>query len=106
MIFTIKQNDTLPILEVQLFDADGNPINLDLCGVHFHMKNKYSSETIKKQASIKDVENGIVQVIWEDGDTSKVGIYQYEFEINMPDGSILTVPNNSYLIIQIVKELA
>lgn len=105
-MFTIKQNDTLPILEVQLFDADGNPINLDLCGIHFHMKNRYSSETIKKQASIKDVENGIVQVIWEEGDTNKTGIYQCEFEVNMPDGNIITVPNDGYFLIKIVKELS
>lgn len=105
-MFTIKQNDTLPILEVQLFDPDGNPLNLDLCGVHFYMKNRYSSETINKQASIKDIENGIVQVIWEDGDTSKAGIYQCEFEVNMPDGKVITVPNDGYFLLQIVSELA
>jgi len=95
-MFVIKQGDTLPMLEAQLFDPDGNPLNLDLCGVHFYMKNRYSSETINKQASIKDIENGIVQVIWEDGDTSKAGIYQCEFEVNMPDGNIITVPNDGY----------
>ncbi|HHY42578.1 MAG TPA: BppU family phage baseplate upper protein [Thermoanaerobacterales bacterium] len=105
-MFVIKQGDTLPMLEAQLFDPDGNPLNLDLCGVHFYMKNRYSSETINKQASIKDIENGIVQVIWEDGDTSKAGIYQCEFEVNMPDGSIITVPNDGYFLLQIVSELA
>jgi len=36
-MFAIKQNDTLPTLEAQLFDNNANPINLDLCGVKFHM---------------------------------------------------------------------
>ena len=105
-MFTIKQGDTLPILEGQLIAPDGSPINLDLCGVHFYMKNRYSSETIQKQAIIKDVENGIVQVIWEDGDTNKTGIYQCEFEVNMPDGKVITVPNDGYFLLQIVSELA
>ena len=33
MNFTIKQNDTLPSLESQLLDVDGNPVNLEMCGV-------------------------------------------------------------------------
>lgn len=105
-MFVIKQGDTLPMLEAQLFDPDGNPLNLDLCGVRFYMKNRYLSDTINKQASIKDIENGIVQVIWEDGDTSKAGVYKCEFEVNMPDGNTITVPNDDYFLIKIVRELS
>lgn len=94
-MLTIKQNDTLPYLEAQLIDADGNPINLDLCSVKFHMANFRGN-----------VENGEVKVEWQEGDTDAVGTYKCEFEINMPDGKVITVPNDDYFLISIVKELA
>jgi hypothetical protein len=105
-MFIIKQNDTLPNLEVQLIDIEGNPLNLDLCGVHFHMKGPDGGVKINRQATILDVEQGKVKVEWREGDTGEVGTYKCEFEINMPDGKILTVPNDGYFLIQIVPELA
>ena len=104
-MFTIKQNDTLPNLEAQLLDYTGSPINLDLCGVHFHM-NKYGTNIINRPAMITDAINGRVKIEWQQGDTGVVGTYQCEFEVNMPDGKIITVPNDGYFLISIVKELA
>lgn len=104
-MFTIKQNDTLPFLEAQLIDYTGNPINLELCGVHFHM-NRYGVNVINRTATITDVESGKVRVEWQEGETSTRGTYECEFEVNMPDGGVLTVPNNGYFLIEIIKELA
>lgn len=104
-MFTIKQNDTLPNLEAQLLDHNGAPINLDLCGVRFHMNELYKN-IINRTASITDIANGKVKFEWQEGDTSKTGTYYCEFEINMPDGKIITVPNDGYFLISIVKELA
>ncbi len=104
-MFTIKQGDTLPILEAQLIDCTGNPINLDLCGVYFHMA-RYSRSIINRPVTIVDMDSGKVKVEWQPGDTSTVGTYQCEFEVNMPDGKIITVPNNGYFLIEIIKELA
>lgn len=104
-MFTIKQGDTLPILEAQLIDCAGNPINLELCGVHFHMS-RHGTNIINRSAAITDIENGRVKIEWQEGETSTVGTYQCEFEVNMPDGKIITVPNNGYFLIEIIKELA
>ena len=106
-MFVIKQNDTLPNLEAQLFDGEGNPLNLDLCGVHFHMNN-YRNNVIKinRPATIIDAEGGQVAVEWQEGDTDTIGTYKCEFEVNMPDGKIITVPNDGYFLINIIRELA
>lgn len=105
-MFTIKQNDTLPNLEAQLIDYSGAPINLDLCGVHFHMQGYNGLVKINRLATIENPETGNVKIEWLDGDTDTVGTFKCEFEVNMPDGKIITVPNDGYFLISIVKELA
>jgi len=105
-MFTIKQNDTLPNLEAQLFDYDDVPINLELCGVHFHMMDKKLVIKINRLVTIDDMEQGKVKVEWQEGDTKETGTFKCEFEVNMPDGKIITVPNDGYFLISIVPELA
>ena len=105
-MFTIKQNDDLPILELQLFDYDNNPINLELCSVKFHMSDRHGEVKINRPVKIVNTETGEVRVNWLNGDTDSIGMYQSEFEINMPDGKIVTVPSDGYLTINIIKELA
>lgn len=90
-MFTIKQNDTLPLLEAQLLDTNGNPLNLDLCSVKFHMATNRGILKIKRDATIVDIENGKVKYEWQEEDTSTVGTFKCEFEINMPDGKTITV---------------
>lgn len=104
-MFVIKQNDTLPYLDAQLFDADGNPVNLDLCGVRLQMHHAYGLVKIDRAVLITDSGGGKVRVEWEQGETSVPGIYRAEFEVNMPDGKIITVPNDGYFFIEIIKEL-
>ncbi len=105
-MFVIKQNDTLPNLESSLKDGSGNPVNLDLCGVKFHMSNYKGDVKIVRPATIVNVATGEVKVEWIDGDTETVGVYKCEFEVNMPDGKTLSVPNDGYFLISIVPEIA
>jgi hypothetical protein len=106
MTFTIKQNDTAPALEAQLLDSEGNPINLDMCGVRFHMQSRYVKKTIIKPATIVDAENGLVRVDWQEGDTDTVSTYKCEFQVTFTDNTILTIPNDGYFQINIIRELA
>ncbi len=106
MTFTIKQNDTAPALEAQLLDSEGNPINLDMCGVRFHMQNRYTKKTLIKPATIVDAEKGLVRVDWQEGDTDTVSSYKCEFQITFTDDTILTIPNDGYFLINIIRELA
>jgi hypothetical protein len=105
MEYTLKQNDTLPAIEAQLINADGTPINLDLCGVRFHAQSFDRKKLIVKQAEIIDAENGKVRVKWKEGDTDTAGNYRAEFEIVFTDSTILTVPNDGYFLVKIIPEI-
>ena len=105
MSFYIKRNDTAPSLEAQLIDAEGKPINLDMCGVRFLMKDRFGRVNINRPATIVDAEQGLVRVDWEAGDTSVAGMMKCEFEITFTDGKVLTVPNDGYFLIHIVEDL-
>lgn len=105
MSFYIKQNDTLPSLESQLLNASGTPINLEMSGVLFHMRDSYGRKELTKIATIVDAENGQVKIDWNEGDTGTVGIYKCEFQVTFTDNTILTIPNDGYFLIYIVEEL-
>lgn len=105
--FTIKQNDTRPNLDAQLLNADSLPIDLTGCTVRFLMAST-SDGAVKINAvcAITDAVNGKVRYYWQYGDTAVFGDYKAEFEITFPDGSKQTVPNDGYLVISVVKEIA
>ena len=106
MSIVIKQNDTRPSVEVQLLDADGVPVNLELCGVMFHMRDLRGSVKINAPCVIVSAAEGRVRYDWQAPDTGTPGTYYVEFEVHSPDASIMTVPNAGYLTITITPELA
>lgn len=105
-MFVIKQNDLLPNMECQLLDCEGKPFNLELCSIKFHMVNSSKDVVINREIDVVNIEDGKVEVVWVEGDTENSGIYRCEFEINMPDGKPISIPNDGYFLIQIVPELA
>lgn len=104
--YIIKQNDTMPALEASLLNEDGSPINLEMCGVHFHMSTRRGEIKIDRPAEIVDAENGKVKVAWQEGDAEEAGLYKCEFEIVFTDSTILTVPNDGYFLVRVIKEIA
>lgn len=56
--------------------------------------------------AITDAANGKVRYYWQAGNTADYGDYKAEFEITFPDGSKQTIPNDGYLTISIIKEIA
>lgn len=105
-MFVIKQNDTLPKLECQLFDNNNVPINLTLCNVRFHMVDKKNNIVINEEVEMVNLNDGKIRYNWSEGNTSISGIFRGEFEVNLPNGDIITVPNDSYFTISIVPELS
>lgn len=105
MSFYIKRNDTAPPLEAQLIDAEGNAINLDMCGVRFIMRDGFGRMNVNRPATIVDATQGLVRVDWQEGDTSVAGVMKCEFETTFTDGRIMTVPNDGYFLINIVEDL-
>lgn len=105
-MFTIKQNDTSPAIRAALKTPNNKAVNLIGATVRFHMRNKNRKLLINKLAIVENQESGIVRYDWEPGDTNLHGICFCEFEVTYEDESIETFPNNDYIRIRIVEEIA
>ncbi len=107
MAFYIKQNDTRPIITATLIDGDGSTVNLDGASVSFKMRKL--GETVAKvdsSASVADASNGKVTYTWVALNTDTVGEYEGEFQVTFAGGGIQTYPNNSYIQIEILDDIA
>jgi uncharacterized protein YfaS (alpha-2-macroglobulin family) len=105
-MFIIKQNDTSPVIQAKLRTSQNRPVNLIGATIAFHMKHENGTLKVNNPANIVDDEEGIVKYEWQTGDTSKEGVYYAEFQVTYEDESVETFPNNGYIKIRIVKELA
>lgn len=85
----MRQNDTKPFLQVQIYDATDNPVNsavVDLTGAAVRFIMRGADGTAKVTATLAGTEfidrpNGIVRYEWETGDTDTCGEYCVEFEV-------------------------
>lgn len=90
-----------------LKDASDSAVDILGGSVRFHMR-AVGSTTVKVDAAavVTDAENGAVKYEWATGDTDTVGQYQAEFEVTYAGGKIETFPNNSYILVQVVDDIA
>ena len=102
MTINIKQHDTKGKF-VDILMLNGVPINLAGCVVSFLMKK--SGVAIKQPAVIVNSSGGSVEYQPTAADVSKDGKYQQEWEIIFINGEILTVPNNTWNTVNILKDL-
>ena len=107
MSFFIKQNDTVPGIRATLKNGSGNAIDLINATVRFHMRS-LSGTTAKVDASatVVNANNGLVQYNWVATDTNTIGSYQGEFEVTYPDATVETFPNDGFLHIEVLDDLA
>jgi hypothetical protein len=103
MTITIKQNDTRDAIKATLSNELG-PVNLTDATVRFLMS-KRGVKKIDRQVQIQDAISGIVWMTFETGDTNETGLFQAEFEATFLDGRIETFPNDSFILIEIIKDL-
>lgn len=107
MAFYIKQNDTSPAMLATLQDANGTAINLTGASVRFHMRTIGSTQTVvDAAATVVTPLSGIVRYNWIAADTDTIGSYQAEFEVTYADASIETFPNDGYIRVEIVDDIA
>jgi len=106
MSFTIKQNDTSPVIAATLKDASGTPVNLTAATVQFHMR-KIGGSTLKVDAAatLVDAAQGSIKYTWTGSDTDSAGNYSAEFEVTYSDGTIETFPNGGNISIIIAQNL-
>ena len=110
--FTIKQNDTLPALNVTLSFQDGSTIpSIATATINFIYQ-------IEDESTVAVVGTGATAVVddtsttskiisyaWVAADTAIVGRFKAEVELII-SGDRLTFPNGSYLIYDVVADLA
>ena len=106
--FVIKQNDTAPKLVVVLQDSRGRPRVLTGATVVIHMRLQ-SDLTVKitgASVTIDDDSLGIVSYGFSAANTDTAGVYQAEIQVTYSDSTVETFPNNDYIIITILDDIA
>jgi len=107
MTFYIKQNDTSPALLATLQDADGIAVNITGAAIRFHMRQIGSTAVdVDAAAVIVTALDGLVRYDWQAADTATIGSYQAEIEVTYADGTIETFPNDGYIRVEIIKDIA
>jgi hypothetical protein len=105
--FYIKQNDTVPSIRADLFSGNGDPIDLIDASVRFRMrKTRGKTGLVDSNALVISETDGVVQYDWAAEDTAETGSCQAEFEVTYPDGTVETFPNNEYIHVQIIDDIA
>ena len=105
MIYTIKEGDTFPPLRAYLQNADGSPIRIAGATVLFKVTDKNNNIVINTPVNVVDEEHGYVRYDWNLGEPLSVGVYTAEFEITFQNGTIVSVPSDGYIIINVVKQV-
>jgi hypothetical protein len=103
---TIKQHDTHPPIDA-ILKAAGVPIDLTTATqVKILAKNATGSVTWSGTCTITSAAGGAVRyVLTGTTDTATVNTYSLEWEITWATGKITTVPNDSYLTLEIKADL-
>jgi len=50
--------------------------------------------------------SGLVRYNWQAADTATVGSYQVEFEVTYADATVETFPNDGYIRVEIIADIA
>lgn len=106
--FVIKQNDRRKYLQATALDGDGNIIDLTGMTVVFNMwsKSDHVVKVSRGAATVTSAENGELEYHWADGDTDTVGDFEGEFETLDGSNLPLTLPDDGYIQIKIVDDIA
>jgi hypothetical protein len=102
----VKRNDLKPDINATLLDQTGVPIDLTGATVRFIIASSERGVIVNAPATIVNATQGKVRYTWVSGDTANAGEYRAEFEVTFSDGRKLTVPNDSYISVRILEDLA
>lgn len=100
---TIKRNDTKDNIKATLSNESG-AVDLTGATVRFLMSKK-GVVKVDRQVQIQDAVNGIVWMVFDQGDTDEAGSFQAEFEVTFSDARIETFPNDGFFLINIINDL-
>lgn len=103
-IVSIKQHDTARKISDAL-TFNGAAIDLSSATVSIIIKDKEGNGPGKKSATIVNGPAGTVEYQLVSGDTATAGEFLMEWEVVLPGGGILTVPDNEYHKLRILPDL-
>jgi len=107
MTFYIKRNDTSPAMLATLQDANGDAVDITAASVRFHLRPINSQTvTVDEAATIVTAPDGLVRYDWQAADTATIGSYQAEFEVTYADTTVETFPNDGYIRVEIISDIA
>lgn len=106
--FTIKKGDRLPALAAICKDSAGVVVDLTAAtSVKFLMKNAQGGAVkVNTVAVIASAAGGQVRYDWAAIDTDTAGTFQGEFEVIFPTALPLSFPNNEFITINVVSDVA
>lgn len=100
---TVKRNDTAQVWADTL-TLNESPINLLGCTVNLIISHGQRS-VVTRPATIVNAAAGTVSYQPVSSDVSTTETLRLEWEITYPDGSKLTVPNDSYITVSVIADL-
>ncbi len=106
-VWYVKRNDTYGNVTEQLLDENLSPVNLTGCAVKFNMRLKTASVAkVSAAATIVNAATGTVRYQWQGTDTNTTGDYRAEWQVTFSSGQVQTYPNDDYITIHIINDLA
>lgn len=105
--FFIKQGDLLPAIESILKDENDVAIDLTSTTIQFAYR-RYGETlaTVRTAEIIAPATNGHVRYQWVTADTATAGSMEAEWRVTYPGGSVVSFPNDGYLIVRVSSKLA
>lgn len=96
--FTIKRGDTSPALRYALIPAS---VNLTGATVRFSVRGWLD----RAPAVVVSATPPVVEYVWANGDTDRLGLRPAEFEVTYPGSAVETFPTGDKLLVNIVPDL-
>lgn len=109
--FTIKRNDTLPTLTVNVKTrGEFNqvlPFNLSaVTSCTFSMADDSGGLKVSSMSgTVISASAGTIQYVWNVDDTNTSGKYRGEFELIFAGGNKMSIPNLGYIDIEILDDI-
>lgn len=104
--FYLKKGDLVPRIRAYLQDANGAAIDLSGASVLFAMQLPgATTRKVSAAATIITPTAGVVEYAWQGTDTDTAGFYVCEWEVTLPGGAVMTVPNLAFTSVLISSGL-
>lgn len=101
----LKRNNTSIGLSFKLMDSSSKPIILDNCTVNFKLADMNNNLLVKRDATIVDINAGLINFFFYPSELNIYGQMQGEIELIYFDGNVETFPKSGTIPIMIMADL-